>query len=916
MVFITSKIQSLELEISQLESQIKERRIAKDIEMGGAGSFNPARDEQTRIWARKADILKRDLTTARQLQGEVSGFESQGMAVSDEEQARVFGLRQTSREQAIEVSAVESRAREQASRQANLQKQQPVSSGTDFKFSGKVSEISPAGETLNTQYYYQGKDIGRISGQTYTPTSSQTYKLGFTQGSIQEDITLSPKEVKITSRTIQPESSDSDFPFKIDYSGRDKGISFTETDKFGGGIISSGEPVVQEFGTPVITQQEAEKYGIDPKTTPVYVLSSKDPDKMAEEFRYASDLPYTTRALPTKDLELSNLANIRTGQEIYKLGSQQMSVDTSSAYSRGVKQAKIDYSTKPLGERTILYGAGIGQGVTSLGINTGEFMQSLTLSFLGGKNIEYKMGGKIGKIANYPVAKGTYLGSPSVHATAGTVLLGGAGVIGRARKVGTYAAGAEAASFFSPVRMGNRIYGGTITSGTKFTNIKAVKYTSPGEVPVTTRIYGGKSGDITMRGFERSITSKSKTIGEGIVTTQAPFTEVRAGGAIVETGIKSTIQPYKFVSTGGAQGYGVRPGEYFNTQSLTTYPGGISRVVTGKGITAYETPTSKKYFIDTKTGYFQTTGGVKSREGVITDFISGGAKPQYKTTYGDITKDFIYSPTGKYKVTPRFSGKELDLNKMFGADSGSSYSLGRGGSSITKQTFSKPSPMVTPQLATSQSFKPVSTPRNILPKPSQEQKRPSIQKNILNNQVQRGIVSSSIIVSPKVVTSSVGKAVSRGKAIAVPIISGGLSSFVSPKIKTSSTQLPAIAQLPAQRQASRQSLRLVPPSAFPGATPGFVPTPFRPTGRPTTTIIKVPSFLLAGFPGGMGTTIIKGGKRRTGFIPSFSALAYNLRGTYDKGGALAKSGIDFRPITPGFKFKTGLKPIRRLIRLK
>lgn len=67
-----------------------------------------------------------------------------------------------------------------------------------------------------------------------------------------------------------------------------------------------------------------------------------------------------------------------------------------------------------------------------------------------------------------------------------------------------------------------------------------------------------------------------------------------------------------------------------------------------------------------------------------------------------------------------------------------------------------------------------------------------------------------------------------------------------------------------------------------------------------------PNFELS--PGGfdLPSSVITGGKRKTGYTPSFSALVFNIRGQYRQPAALRKSGIDFRPIVKGFKFRTGL----------
>jgi len=59
------------------------------------------------------------------------------------------------------------------------------------------------------------------------------------------------------------------------------------------------------------------------------------------------------------------------------------------------------------------------------------------------------------------------------------------------------------------------------------------------------------------------------------------------------------------------------------------------------------------------------------------------------------------------------------------------------------------------------------------------------------------------------------------------------------------------------------------------------------------------------------SNIFKGGKRRTGYTPSFSALIFNIKGSY-KPTPLSRSGLNFRPITKGYKLPTGLtKPKKR-----
>jgi hypothetical protein len=54
---------------------------------------------------------------------------------------------------------------------------------------------------------------------------------------------------------------------------------------------------------------------------------------------------------------------------------------------------------------------------------------------------------------------------------------------------------------------------------------------------------------------------------------------------------------------------------------------------------------------------------------------------------------------------------------------------------------------------------------------------------------------------------------------------------------------------------------------------------------------------------------LKGGRRRTGYTPSFSALLFNIRGSKPRG---VETGIGLRPITKGFKFTSR----RRKLKLK
>lgn len=98
-------------------------------------------------------------------------------------------------------------------------------------------------------------------------------------------------------------------------------------------------------------------------------------------------------------------------------------------------------------------------------------------------------------------------------------------------------------------------------------------------------------------------------------------------------------------------------------------------------------------------------------------------------------------------------------------------------------------------------------------------------------------------------------------------------------------------------QATAQTSILFNPPVFPGRTP--VGPPGFSSSTPWT-----PPFSLPGARGPVYDTtpsrVITGGKRTTGFIPSFTALALKITGPY-KPGKLAKTGLDFRPITKNFR---------------
>ena len=104
--------------------------------------------------------------------------------------------------------------------------------------------------------------------------------------------------------------------------------------------------------------------------------------------------------------------------------------------------------------------------------------------------------------------------------------------------------------------------------------------------------------------------------------------------------------------------------------------------------------------------------------------------------------------------------------------------------------------------------------------------------------------------------------------------------------------------------SSYKSFSRSPSYSYYRISPSSSPSP-SPSPSPSSYIL-FPPFLRAGAWDDLGSNILKGGKRKTGYIPSFSALAFGEYGKY-KPGKLSKSGLDYRPITGNWIKNTGVK---------
>lgn len=142
-----------------------------------------------------------------------------------------------------------------------------------------------------------------------------------------------------------------------------------------------------------------------------------------------------------------------------------------------------------------------------------------------------------------------------------------------------------------------------------------------------------------------------------------------------------------------------------------------------------------------------------------------------------------------------------------------------------------------------------------------------------------------------------------GESQAVGAISASVFADLS-RSSESTRFVPAQANIPVLATLTRQGLKLRQGTLTPFAPsiPNYFATPEF-TGGGTAGFFY---FDLGGLDLGLPSTILRGGKRKTGYTPSFSALVFNLKGAYSGATTLSKSGIDFRPITKGFNFQTGI----------
>ena len=610
-------------------------------------------------------------------------------------------------------------------------------------------------------------------------------------------------------------------------------------------------------------------------------------------------------------------------------------IDMGSLYSTSLVQAKEQFRGLPESKRRELSFKGYGLGVTSTVIGIGEFGGTMTLN-LGYQTItpgekvrvwgkSFRFGGELGKIRNYPTTQTTvnFLESPPQYTREkltspgflgqATVIVpvayqGIKSLVTNIKSYGWKGGLTETASGVLPVRIKSQIYSQPITAKTQFKNIKSVKFTDA--KGITTRIYKGSSGNIKLYGVEKTGLINGKPITSGYSVTRTPTLEIRGGGSIVKEGVRVTVNPYRSSLGGMGTAYTGRGNSFFTQLTSPQIKGGTSNIISSKGVTIYATPEGATVYSNLAKG-FKSTGGsaYKDIKPGLKQFTSGQAKPIYKTTFGDkrvnldtgtATRDFVYSPTGRYRLNPKLSGVEYDINKINvgGGDKGfTSFKGGKvpGVSQLTKfdsglsavvpatkpRIFKSPTTSLPFQTTTKQDY-----PEQIFKQSTQTitTPRPKIKTDTE--------VISSVI--PKI-TSWSG---TRGKSKQIVVTVPKVDTIPKAKQKSETIQSPNI--------ISVKKIGLKSSQDFTTSSSGYGYSQIIPSYSPTP-IIPPPTFIPPFIAGGrsiMGLGNVKLKVSPVRYTPSFKALFFKVKGKAPTG---ISTGFRFRPITKGFSFQRKIR---------
>jgi hypothetical protein len=327
---------------------------------------------------------------------------------------------------------------------------------------------------------------------------------------------------------------------------------------------------------------------------------------------------------------------------------------------------------------------------------------------------------------------------------------------------------------------------------------------------ITQRTFMGGKGDVNVRGFEVS----KKGVSAGLIRTDRPFIEIKAGGGIIRSGTQTTIQPY---TTSG-----VRSGEAFYGKGFAGVKGkgAVANVRLTDGLTQLRDTTGKttniltRGTIKTRTGGFVTT--TPKGDVFVTGKLSG--KPAQQLSYKQIVKQ------------PSVKGIEFSVKDISRVTGGT-----RGARTLTKTKTAKPftspvsevlgrSQITAPQVSRTgvitplRPVTPVRTPRVRLVSPlertqvaTQSQFTGTNQYELTTPQQRMQLLSPMRTVMPRQETQQFSALVSAQDSRLVPRTRTRTATIQMLRVTTATTsatrQQSRLAQRQVQRQVQRNVLR-------------------------------------------------------------------------------------------------------------
>lgn len=652
---------------------------------------------------------------------------------------------------------------------------------------------------------------------------------------------------------------------------------------------TGGGGTIREQGMPIFSEEEAKSISAT-ETKPYWVAQSKTPMQAVEEGRFIGSTPIAkTNTLfgHTMATAKESTENIGTMQNAFQQNTLKGKIDWNQAQQAGkeawnTKWAGLhDIKKQELFQNSLV--VGVAKGVTGIG----EFGASIVKNFgvqtyqVGEKPSFWGRGVTFSKSLNdYPIGSAEIAGLTAVYAP--TLNLG---IKGGVEAVKTYGWGKGAiviAKSFNPIDITPTTYKpslkGSVAKPFVFNFAEGKTY------------FGGftESAGSKFAGFEKPDMINPKA-SRGIQLTERPYLTITPTGDIL-TGRVTSITPY---FSEGKVGIGRAVKATDNIKiSGKEYTGGISTNFytniadiwtpskASGGVVQITKPTTKII-----TGEF--TGGVQKQldNNFIKIFKSGQSSSI--PNWWNSERVSVYEPSGKYKVNKiKTEGIEFDLTKI-PSSTGEMEGYGQGFVPSGKKA----------SIVGSVQLPPINIVRPTINSPIN---KPSTRLfPVVKTNQQRGGYARDIFTDVKL---SLKEATlqPRTRMVNVPVLQsrqfGGQMFDTTQRFENPALNVP----VPALRtlQKSKQQYAQLGGFSYPRPSRPIIESPIRNVPPP---FIAFPS----AFSWGQSARIVKGGKRRVGYNPSFTAIVFKKFGKRASN-ISQKIGIAYANIPRGFKFNTGL----------